>query len=441
MPEQPTTMHDGPADPAAPRPQALPPHRAEPTFAGVEPDDFAAYLRFGENAFFEDPPAEHLALEQAVSDPARFFGAVVGGRRVSTFGSFTRRLTVPGGASMPVSAVTLVTVHPAYRRRGLLTSAMAREFDRCAERGEAIAALYASESGIYGRFGYGNAASELKLSGATRSLALRPEVAEQLAAAGGSVDEVSREDYLAVVPALHERLTARRPGSLDRPADWWNLTLSDPPATRRGATAVRYLVSYAADGRIDGHARYSVNPGESTDGNPAATIRIREAEGDGPAATARLWTYLASVDLVRTFTADRAPLDHALQYLVADARAIVTRRQDALYLRVLDVPRALAARSYAAAIDVVVEVEDRFRPEAGGRFALTGDGSGAQVSRTTRAPHLTIAARDLAAAYLGETSLAALAAAGLVREHQAGSVAAAAAAFFSPIAPFCADTF
>jgi predicted acetyltransferase len=426
-----------PAHPAAP---STPPHLAEPRLTGLTADRFDAFDLAEQRGFQEETPAEHRELDRQLVDPTRFFGFTVGERWVSTFGSFARQLTVPGGAAIPVSAVTSVTVHSAYHRRGLLRRSMLHEFERCRERGEAIAALYASESSIYGRFGYGNAASDAVLSGRTGALGLRDEVAVALDAAGGSVDEVPREAFVGMVRELHDRLRADRPGSLDRPDAWWNATLSDPPAWREGATALRCVVSYDAAGGVDGQATYQFKEGEDA-GNAAGEVRIREVEAESAVAWARLWRYLTTLDLARTFSMERAPVGHALRHLVADPRAVVTRLQDALYVRLLDVATALSTRRYATAIDTVMEIVDPMLPDVAGRYALRGSPEEAEASRTDRDADMTLSVRDLASAYLGETSLSALHAAGLVAEHRPGAVARAATAFGWPTAPFCADMF
>lgn len=452
--------HDAARAASPRRPTGAPPHLADLTLTTLTADRFDDFHRAGERGFQEETPSEHLAAERAVVDPQRFFGFTSTGRWISTFGSVRRVLTVPGGAAVPVSGVTAVTVHSAYRRRGLLRRSMQHEFDLARSRGEIIAALYAAESGIYGRFGYGNAASHVALSGAKTALALRADVKQRLDAAGGSVDEVERDAFVRLVVDLHDRLRRGRPGSLDRPDEWWTVKLSDPPSWRKGATALRFVVSFDATGRIDGHATYRVRGGDDASGNPAGEALIGEVEADTPVGYARLWRYLAGLDLVRTFSVRHAPIDHALQYLVADPRAIANRQEDGLYVRLLDVAAALAARRYAAPLDVVIEVRDDALPAQAGRYRLrtvpeggartAGNaaapaGLAARVSRVDAEAHapadITVSARDLGAAYLGETSLGSLHAAGLVDEHRPGAVAEAATAFGWPVAPFCADVF
>ncbi len=417
-----------------------PPHLAEPTLRTLTADQFDAFHRAEERGFQEVTPPEILAVERELVDPARFFGFTVGDRWVTTFGSFPRELTVPGGAAIPASAVTAVTVHGAYRRRGLLRRMMTEELRRAADRGETVAALYASESGIYGRFGYGQAAAETRLTGRTGEMTLRREITAALDAAGGSVDEVDKEHYLDLVTDLHDRLRAGRPGSLDRPRGWWDIRLADPPDWREGATPARYVVSYDRDGRVDGHATYRVKA-QYDDGNPDGVLRIRELEADSAVGHARLWRYLTSLDLVRTFTLSRAPVDHVLQYLVDDPREIVARRTDSLYVRLVDVPAALRARTYAAPAELTVAVRDEMIADNDGVFELRVDRDDASVRRTDREPELTMDVRELGSIYLGGTSVGVLCAAGLVTEHRAGVAAVASAAFGWPLAPFCADDF
>lgn len=448
-----------PPEKQLPMPSPMPPHLADLTLTTLTADRFDEFHRAGERGFQEESPSEHTELERAVLQPERFFGFTADGRWVSTFGSVRRMLTVPGGAAVPSSGVTAVTVHSAYRRRGLLRTSMVHEFGLARSRGEAIAALYASESGIYGRFGYGNAASALRLSGRVDALALRPEVAAHLDAAGGSVGEVEREAFVGLVADLHDRLRARRPGSLDRPAAWWAVKLSDPPAWRNGATALRYVISYDATGGVDGFASYRVKGDEDDAGNPAGQALIGEVEAASPTGYARLWRYLANLDLVRTFVVRRVPLDAPLRSMVANPRAITARWQDGLYVRLLDVAAALAARRYAATVDVVIEVRDEVLPDQAGRYRLRTSTAGrqawasgiasadaptglaAEVERVDAGPDISLAIRDLGAAYLGETSLGALHAAGLVQEHRRGAVAEAAVAFGWPVAAHCADVF
>ncbi len=416
------------------------PHLARPALADLTSEDFDAFHEAAQRGFQEEMPAEAVEFDRGLFEPDRFYGHRVGDRWVSTFGAYARHVTVPGGAALPVAAVTAVTVQGPYRRRGLLTEMMTRQFADARRRGDPLAALYASESGIYGRFGYGQAAPRARLAGRTRSMRFRPDVAGLLDAAGGSVDEVSREDYLARVTDLHDRLLPVRPGALDRPAKWWQQKLYDLQFARNGATALRYVVGYDASGRIDGHATYRIKDDYTVTG-ANNEVRIGEVESETPAGYARLWRYLFDLDLARDFRRGNAPVDDPVRHLVADPRAIHTELSDGLYLRLLDVPAALGARRYSAEADVVLEVRDGMVESNGGRYALQAGPDGSSVRRVRRRPDISLDVRELGTVYLGGPSLGELHRAGLVTEHRQGAVAAASVALRWPVAPFCADDF
>ena len=171
-------------------------------------DEFFAVAMRG---FYDDYVAEHWQPMHKVFEPERNFGFQVDGRWISTCGAYSRKLTVPGG-SVPAAAVTVVTVQPSYRRKGLLTEMMKHQLYDIRRREEPVALLWASESAIYGRFGYGQASPQVRLSGKTKTTAFRPDV--DLGA--GSVGEVERDQAIPVIKGLHQALLAARVGALDR---------------------------------------------------------------------------------------------------------------------------------------------------------------------------------------------------------------------------------
>jgi predicted acetyltransferase len=160
-----------------------------------------------------------------------------------------------------------------------------------------------------------------------------------------------------------------------------------------------------------------------------------------PAAHAALWQFVLSVDLVRTVQAPMASTDDPLRHLLSDGRALHSNPVDALWVRLVDVDRALAARRYPAPIDLVLEVRDDFCPWNTGRWRLTGHPAGGHCARTDRDPDLVLGIEELGAAYLGGVSLAALQSAGRVAEVSPGAVTLASTAFGWPVAPWCPDEF
>ena len=412
-----------------------PPHLAEPTITTVAGRDesFAqAFMR----GFHEQYRNEEFELEEPIVEPDRMFGHQVDGRWVSTCGSFPRVMSTPGG-SVPVAAVTVVTVSPGYRRRGLLREMMTHQLADVRARGdEPVALLWASESLIYGRFGYGRTTSRLQLSGRTRATDFLPGVD----LGGGSVEEVAREEFEHAAFALRESWLPDRPGALNRNETWWKTALYDAEHRRRGAGELRFVLHFDAAGAPDGYATFRIkeHSGSRDDG---AEVVIGELDSAEPTGYAALWRWLLDLDLIRAFSRGHAPTDEPLRQLVTDQRAIKTELQDGTYARILDVPRALQSRRYAADLDAVIELADPFLPDLAGRYRLQLGPDGAEVARTEAAADLALTATQLGAIYLGGTPLTDLHRAGLVSELTAGAVLATSAAFAPPRAPWCPDFF
>lgn len=418
---------------------ASPHRRPAPVLTEIADSDvtrkefFAAVVR----GFHGDYNIEHWDFDQRVFEFDRCFGFTAGDRWVATCGAFSRVMTTPGG-SVPVGAVTIVTVAPTHRRQGLLSAMMRHQLADLQHRKEPVALLWASESSIYGRFGYGSAVPRLVVQGQTRSTAFAPSVD----LGDGWIEEVSKEEFAAGVPALHARLLPERPGALDRSELFWERELLDRPDDRKGAPPIRYAMHFAADGGLDGYARFKVSSpwnGDQIDGE----VEIVEVEAADAQARAGLWRFLFDLDLVRRFRAHGIAVDEPLRYLLADPRTLTTTLTDSTYVRIVDLPKALAARSYGAALDVVVRVGDPLLAHNDGVFRIQAEaGEPARVTKAgRRRPDLSLGIRELGSIYLGGVQLTALHRAGLVTERTPGAVAAMTMAFDWPTKPFCPDDF
>ena len=355
----------------------------------------------------------------------------------ATAGIYSRVLTVPG-AVVPCAGITWVTVAPTHRRRGVLTAIMRRQLTELhEEQREPVAALWSAEHPIYGRFGYAPATLRGGWTGATERLRLRPGVD----LGDGRVAPVSVDEYRAAAIGLHDRLRRTVPGNLDRDARWWDRQLRDDEYMRKGAAPRAYLLHTEPDGEVTGYAAYRVKGDWTDHGEPAGTLTVEEVRAASAPAYAALWRVLLSVDLVRTLQAPLNSPDDPLVHLLDDARALNRRPFDALWVRLVDVDRALAARRYPAPLDLVLEVRDDFCPWNAGRWRLSGHPAGAHCGRTDRDPDLILGIEELSAAYLGGVSLASLHAAGRVTEVSPGAVTLAATAFHWPVTPWCPDEF
>ncbi|MEU3839182.1 GNAT family N-acetyltransferase [Streptomyces sp. NPDC028635] len=379
---------------------------------------------------------EERALWRDLTEFDRSLAAWDGDAVVGTAGAFSFLLTVPGGAAVPAAGVTMVGVAATHRRRGLLTAMMRRQLDDVRLRGEPLAVLTASEPSIYGRFGYGAASHQLgaEIDTARVSLAVpqgTDDVRLRYAEPGDAVRECE---------AVYARLVPGRPGMLARHRPGWErVGLLDPESERDGASPLQCVLAEHG-GEVVGFARFRVKPAWGPGGHDG-TVILTELYGLHPAAQAALWRFLYDIDLTSTLVVRGRPVDEAWQYQVSDIRRCVLRMRDQYYVRLVDVGAALAARTYQAPVDVVLEVSDPFCPWNEGRWRLSGDAKGASCERTTDPADLALSVRELGAAYLGGVPLTALAAAGRVRELRGGALTEASVAFGSAVAPWLPHGF
>lgn len=378
---------------------------------------------------------EERELWDALTEHERSLGVWEDEEVVGTAGAFSFRLSVPGGAVVPAAGVTMVSVSPTHRRRGVLTSMMRRQLADVRDRGESLAVLTASEPAIYGRFGYGGAATQLSAEIDLHRVRLSvPEGTDgvRLRAA----DPAASRDRCE---ALYATLVSGRPGMLERLPGWEALGLLDPESGRDGGSPLRCVLA-ERDGRLVGYARFHTRPAWDERG-PKGVVALRDLQALDPAASAALWRFLWGIDLMSTLRVRNRPEDDSWQYLVSDLRRCERRLRDTLYVRLVEVGAALRARTYRAPVDVVFEVEDVFCPWNEGRWRLTGDARGATCERTEDAVDLALSVRELGAAYLGGVTLTSLAGAGRVREVRPGALAEASLAFGSDTAPWLPHGF
>ena len=384
----------------------------------------AAQTAFGGD--LDEPGWERERVSVALE---RSYGAFDDGRPVGFSAAYAFELTVPGGP-LPTAGVTWVGVMPTHRRTGILRRFMEGLHRDARDAGEPLAALFASEPAIYGRFGYGVATHQIRARAESGKIAFRDDPGRE-----GTVRLVDPEEAYRLFPPLYDRLRRERPGMLSRSEHWWREhRLRDYESARRSASK-RHYAAVELDRDLAGYVLYRVAE-EWDDGYPKGEVRVVEAFAETPRATREVWRYIASIDL--TTTIDYHLMDTASPafLMLRDPRALHLRVDDGLWLRILDVAAALRARSYAGEGSVVLEVQDELEPTNTARYR-----AGADAGRTDDEPELALDVADLASAYLGAFSFERLRRAGRVEEFADGAVARASALFATPLAPYCPEVF
>ncbi|MEC4015681.1 GNAT family N-acetyltransferase [Streptomyces sp. H27-D2] len=406
----------------------------------VTDSELADWLRAVNVGFLRQPVVseEEVAIRRGDAATDRRLGAFDEGRCVATYRSFVQRLSVPGGGSVAANAVSAVTVSPTHRRRGLLSRMITEDQAQAKERGDAVSTLIAAEYPIYGRYGFGPASwtTEWQVEAGRAGLDPRWSGPED----GGRVDFVDGADVRALGPKLHERMSAVRHGVIDRTDRKWQLDtgalrIPSLPWTepfhavyRDASGEVQGLLSYTSDDRWE--AKLAQN-----------TATVDDLIAVTPDAERALWRFLLSVDWITTVNSGYRAPDDLLPLLLGNPRAARVRTHaDFLWLRPLDVPALLEARSYPAAGSLVLEVHDR-AGLAAGRYRLDAGPDGASCAPTTESAHLALDVGELGALYLGDESAVRLAALGRVSEERPGAAARAEALLRTARRPWCPDIF
>jgi predicted acetyltransferase len=392
--------------------------------------EYPAFHAVDAEAFNSRWPADQdREREKVTFEFDRSLAAFDGSLIVGSACAYTFRMTVPGTLA-PVAGASAVGVLPSYRRRGILTSLMRRQLADLSEGGEAVAALFASEPGIYGRFGYGVSSMHSRFSVRRGEGRMVIPAAQEAAAGQGGLGpvrlrQVPAEPGTAEIAKVYEQAVPQRPGMLVRDARWWQNALADPEWSRDGDGPQRCIVAEDSSGPR-GYAVYSVSPDWDSDGLPCGILTVRELMALDPQASAALWADLLTRDLVGEVRARLRPVDDPLLYLLADLRRARTKVSDGLWVRIIDIAAALAQRHYAREVDAVIEVTDDLLPANAGRWHLRAGpaGAGASCERTSAPADVVLPVASLGAAYLGGTRLGTLARAGLAAELRPGTLAA-----------------
>jgi predicted acetyltransferase len=394
----------------------------------ITADDIRAFVDGVESAFHDDPTDDYVERIKKKLEVDRTLVIRDGGKVVAGTSIYSRRMTIPGG-EIPIAGVTQVGVRPTHRRRGMLSALMRRQLQDVHDQGaEAVAVLWAAEAAIYGRFGYGLASlcGEVKLDTRETHLRTPSELRPELTTPAEALDAMR---------AVYERVRPTRPGLLGREDPWWEVRLHDPENQREGASALRAAVIPDT-----AYALYAVKT-QFEETRISGEVQVRElmaATRDGYAA---IWNFLLTLDLTNRLHYMFGASDDPLMHVITEAQAAPVKLHEALWVRLVDLPRALRERTYGEPFEVVFEVEDSICPWNAGRWALRWDGSTATCGETALTPALRLNAADLGAAYLGGTTLAALGWAGRVTELRPGTLAAVSRSFRGDIAPWCPEIF
>lgn len=407
-----------------------------PEIRPIRDDELPAFLEALSTAFLERPDIDRVAAElRPIWDLGRVWAAFDGGRLCGTFRSWATELTVPGGARLPAAAIAAVTVMPSHRRRGILRGMAAREHAANLERGEAVGLLYASEYPIYGRFGYGPACRVATWTLDARATAFvgGPPDGIEVVRPSASVRDAAR--------GVFEAWRLRQPGEIWRRDATWEYDLGLRESAWGPAWKGFVALRHGASGDVDGYVRYRAEE-KWEQRQPRGVIRVDDLHALTDEAYQALWRYLADIDFASMVVAESRSPAERLPWLLTNARAAaVSDLGDGMWVRLVDVRRALETRTYESTGSLVLEVVDREVPGRPTRLLLDGGPEGATCQATGRSPDLTVALSALGAAYLGGVRLSDAVLATGADEHRPGALAEADRLLRTSDEPWCSTFF
>ncbi len=364
----------------------------------IDEDEFPKWVRAQARGFGGHATDEEIRVARSFAELDRTFAAFDGDQIVGTTTTRTSGITVPGGVAQ-LGFVDDVTVLPTRRRRGILTRMMRRQLEQIHERGEPLAALTASESLIYERFGFGIATwiEGWNIQRQHTSFRLPPS-------GGGSIDFIDADTARREWPGLHARVAANRVGMVRYDAGYWRAALWYAEFQRRGMTEL-FHVAYRRGDRMAGLVTYRIKD---------HTVFVVFLLGEDAEVEVELWRYCFGIDLMSETQAYVQPPDDPLPWRLEDPRRLNRQIRDHFWLRMIDVSAALRARSYDDTGRLAIRVNDPTCAWNQGAYALEADADGADCAPTTQIADIEMTVSDLASVYLGGVSFATL--------HRAGRI-------------------
>lgn len=377
------------------------------------------------------PSEEVLEDARAAIDPARTLAVFEGDTMIAGTSWDVLELTVPGPFVLPAARLMQAGVLPTHRRQGVMKQLLVREAVDIGHAGLPLAMFTTTGPGIYRRVGYGPATTSVELEVETVHAALDVPVGPE-----GRMRLIGGEEAARTVPDVFERHRRLQPGQVLRTDAFWRVWTADRPRYRRGDASERFVAVYETGDVVDGYLTYRLGYGSPRD-DPVRTFLVDDLVAVTDVALRSLWAYCLGFRQAARVVAENVPPDDPVRWMLDDPRRLrLLRAREFLWLRLVDVARALSARAYGAADTLVLDVRDSVWPENARRFRLAAASGGAECEPTAAAADLALDVADLSSAYLGDVAFATLVRAGRVEERTEGAATRADALFACRPAPW-----
>lgn len=355
-----------------------------------------------------------------------------GDKMVASFSTipFTMRAL---GKSVNMGGISAVGTIPEYRRRGLLRRIMTKALANMHEAKRPVAALWASQAAIYQRYQFAMTTVLRRYRIDTVDIGFND-------GDGGScvVERHEIENCFESVKQIYIQFVADRMCYLHRSGALWQLqVLNEAPADG----PVMVAIASNEVGEHVGYLIYTMRGGRVNHPARGQELKIRDMAWLTPDAYRSLWRFIASHDLVGAVTWDSAPVDDPAPELFTEPRMLDTKDTEGCWFRIVDLGRALGARGYGNAGNLVISVpKDELAPWNEGTWQVDVENGSAKVTASARSPDIETSIKALTSLYTGFRSARQLAAWGLMK-GDSKAISAADGIFETPHAPHCPDHF
>ena len=373
----------------------------------------------GENGYRAETD---LNAHRLIFEPDRAWSAFDGDHMVGNCVSYPMIMNIPGG-SIPIAAVASVSVQATHRRRGINRNMMRLQLEDIYSRNEPLAVLQASESIIYGRYGYGMSSFEDSLSIMKEHGAYAQEYRPS-----GRLYFCDEDEARTIFPDIYQSAIQNRVGTTVREDNWWQFRFLEPGL--KGGDPRSWFVRHVESGINTGYVRYTIN------GRVLHILELVSSTFEGYSA---LWRFCLDMDLVDTIEAAHRPVDEELRWMLADPRRLISSSEDKSWLRLVDAKSALENRSFSSEGSLTLRIKDDFLPWNDGVYTLSTDGHNSECVVSEKSPDITLSTSDVAAAYLGGVRFDLLARSGRINEHTPGSIDLLDRLFATDRMPWCID--
>ena len=357
--------------------------------------------------------------------------ALVDGKLVSSFTAIPFTMRANGNA-VALAGVSTVGTQPEYRRQGLLRRIQTQAFADMRDRGQSVAALWASQAAIYQRYGYAMTTVQRSYHVDTTDIGFHDGVW-----GSGCVERLSVNDAFDVIKSIYIRFVENRTCYLHRSKALW---LQNAMEEIEGQGPIHAGVHYDEEGKADGYIIYTLRANKVDHATRGQEIIIRDMAWLSMDGYRSMWEWLKRHDLVGRVSYQTAAADDPAVELFAEPRLLHGVDHEGIWLRVVDATGALGDRAYSSEGEITIGLtDDPLTPWNNRSIRLEASPEGAHVT-SSKSADLQTSAKALASLYSGFRTARQLRAWGLI-EGEDHVIDTADRLFASSHAPHCPDHF